>query len=304
MAEQAAKLVKEGKKLAKGGWFSGPDPEGASRKFEAAAKALRPLGPTYTPQLVEALELAASAHETCGSYHSAGKSLTAAAQALEKEEKREDEVAGLYARASGAHRMTDHHDLAAGLLVKAGQAVAATDPDLAYDYYGQAIAVFEEEGRAKFANDTVKKIQNDLLARNEIARAIEVMERHNKLYMTALDSFERYLYKNMLSIVVCLYHQGKYAEAAAKVSEYQRTANFTVSPECDTANAVMSAASEEDLAAAVASATVRHLDNRIARLAGKLQFSADAAAAQNASAEAFASAPETIEADDELADLR
>jgi hypothetical protein len=83
--------------------------------------------------------------------------------------------------------------------------VGEVDVPLAIELCSDACAVFEDEQRAMFANDTFKAAINYLVKKNKLKEAITMLQRQNKMYLMAIKTFESDLYKNLLSILVRLF---------------------------------------------------------------------------------------------------
>ena len=109
----------------------------------------------------------------------------------------------------------------AGTLIKAGELMLAFDAKGAMQMLDDACAVFEEENRGTFANDSFKKclaialkaerysfvlLASLQLVCYSFSDAIALMKRQNRVYQTVLDTFSDDLYKNLLSSTVSQLH--------------------------------------------------------------------------------------------------
>lgn len=280
--KKAQEAMKEGKKHASVSLLKWkPDYEKAIAKYNDAVKFYRLAGEPYVFKYAEALKEAANIYEKMESFHSAAKSYETAGTALEKYGLSEAKtVAESFELASRLYRMNQHPDKAATCLMKAGKAIGETDLNAAMTFFRDAVSVVEDEDRGVFSNEILKQITSFLLKKNQVQEAIDIMKRQCVLYEKKLETFQEYLNRNYLGLLVLYLHLGQYQKADEEMKQFMEVGSFIRSQECEAANALLTSIdnhSVEEFQKALKRQAFQFIDNEIAKLAKKLTFNEEVA---------------------------
>jgi len=163
-------------------------------------------------------------------------------------------------------------------MLKAATAIADTNLDEALRNCHDSCEIFKAQERIAFANEHFKKCVSLALQYDKFDFAMTMMKDHNAVYLKHGKEFENDVYKNILGIIVILFHQEKYQQAHDEFKMADNIASFNVSTEWQAGDCLFEAykkGSAEDLDAATKMSSFQYLPNRLARLARKLKFGKD-----------------------------
>jgi len=181
-------------------------------------------------------------------------------------------------RSAEFYRRNAQHDKAATLMLKAATTIADTNVDEALRNAQESCEIFKAEDRIAFANEHFKKCASLALQYDKLDVAMAMMKDHNAVYLKHSKDFEGDVYKNILGIIVILFHQGKYQQAHDEFKMADNVASFNTSNEWQAADCLFEAykkGSAEELDTATKMSSFQYLPNRLARLARKLKFGKD-----------------------------
>jgi len=276
--KEGDKYVAEARKAESTGIFKRkPDWETATNAWRNAVKAYQQAGDNAKFKYLDTLKYSAKAHENMDKgEHTAATHWEKAAN-LYIELKENKEACDCYKNAKRNFLLNNNPDTAAKMMIKAAQAIGDIDRDEAMECAKDACSIFEDADRMKLSDETFKKSINLALKLNRFPDAIELLKRQNKIYLE-LGTFDRDLYKNLLSILVIMFSIDKYADGENEFKTWDGVSNWARSDECEAADALIQAwrqGSAEEFAAAKKKNVFSYLDNEVSKLARKLELEAD-----------------------------
>jgi len=283
--KEGDKYVAEARKAESTGLFKRKaDWETATNAWRNAVKQYQLAGETAKFKYLDTLKYSAKAHENMdGGYHTAATNWEKAAQLL-SEFKENAESAECYKKASKDYLLNNNPDTAAKMMMKSAQVIGDSDKDAAIQALNDACSIFEDEDRAKLSDDTFKKSINLALKLNRYPDAIAFLKRQNKIYLN-LGTFDRDLYKNLLTIVVIYFSLDKYGTAEEEFKTWDGMSNFARSEECDTAESMIQAwkqGSPTEFNAVKKRNVFNFLDNEVTKLMRKIELDEDSKPATDA----------------------
>eukprot|EP01083_Nonionella_stella_P003332 9512_1 len=281
--EEGKKLLKQGHKLAKGGLFSKANPDEAEKAFEKARKKFRFMKP-MTQQSValylESLEAIASVRDTMGLNNSAASAMEEASRACQNaaDKKITNFVAKIpeyLQRGAYFYRLNNQYDLASRMIIKA--ATQQQDINTALTTLDLACDIQEEENRFKTCHEFYDASVKFCLENKRYKNALEFLDRQNKMYGKAPETYHKRIWRNILSKLIIQFHlkdvkmaQNMYYQG---VEEYGAVSKNDEHELCEQFLTVFSAADSEALEHMQQNSQLGiFLINSVARIAAKLNM--------------------------------
>jgi len=276
--KEGDKYVAEARKAESTGLFKRkPDWETATNAWRNAVKQYQLAGDNAKFKYLDTLKDSAKAHEMIdGGYHTAAQAWEKAGQML-AEMKETADAAECYKKASKDYLLNNNPDAAGKMMMKAAQSIGDSDKDAAISLLNDACTIFEDADRVKLSDETFKKSISLTLKLNRYPDAIEFLKRQNKIYLE-LGTFDRDLYKNLLTIVVIYFSIDKYSQAEEEFKTWDGMSNWARSDEYEAADGMIQAwrsGSLEEFTAIKKKNVFNYLDNEVTRMARKLELDVD-----------------------------
>jgi len=241
VSKRAHDAFKRGKKhVTKTFFHRRPDWEQGAREFREAVKYYKMAGEMFEEQLMEALQESSNAHRELpsGGLHTAGQDMEMAAEIFVKRSKESadakfvERAIKMYKDAANLYQANGELDRSAQVLIALAYLLEeCKQVDTALSVANDACAVFESGDRGMFSEDTFSKAVMFSLKADRVTEAISFIERQNAIFRKHVDTFERSLYKNLLSLIVLYFHLGDFKLAKQKIHEFQSVENFAASEE-------------------------------------------------------------------------
>jgi tetratricopeptide (TPR) repeat protein len=258
-----------------------PDWETAAREYREAVKMFQS---SNQDRHMAALLASIESHDKTDDWNTAAKHLETAGRLYDENLTSSPQKDGkknatrCWLQSADFYRRNGQHDKAATLMLKAATATAETSVDEALTILHNSCEIFKAEDRIAFANEHFKKCVSLALQYDKFDFALTMMKDHNAVYLKHGKEFESDVYKNLLGIVVILFHQEKYQQAHDEFKVADNIASFNTSSEWQAGDCLFEAykkGSAEDLDVATKMSSFQYLPNRLARLARKLKFGKD-----------------------------
>eukprot|EP00457_Paulinella_chromatophora_P008674 gb/GEZN01008715.1/.p1 GENE.gb/GEZN01008715.1/~~gb/GEZN01008715.1/.p1 ORF type:complete len:321 (-),score=81.41 gb/GEZN01008715.1/:409-1371(-) len=277
-AKQAEKHMKEANSKAKGGWLSKPDWESAAFSYNEAVKLYAGLGDQFKAPYIQALKGASEAYGISGSEHPAATNAEKAGDLLQTDEKGAAEAVELYKSACNHYVGNDNPDKGVGALFKAAKVAGQTDKKAAIELFREGLNLFVETKRGRFSDKSFKEATSWCVAAECFEGAEELLRMQNKMVVDQdlVDTFQKDMFKNHLSILILDFHRGRYDVAKEHYSEAIELDGFSSSAEGEAAEQLMAASrasSQEQLDKVKKHSQLKYLPAAFARVARTLEFS-------------------------------
>jgi len=266
--------------------FHSPEWEKAATVYRDTVKAYMKAGMTDKPEYIECLKESAIAHKNTSSFHQAAADMQKAAELLSKDQKDEKvmkEAINMFKEAGNMYRANESLEKGATMYIEAATR-CEKDADMCNGCLNEAVKVFEEAmGKNQFSESTFDKCIA-LCTRNERwVAAIDFMKRKVLMYQEHLQTFEQYIYKTYLAMMVLHFIREDYKTAAEELKEWETVANFQDNECWGLCQQMLQAyenGSPEELKKVMDSSQMKFLPNSIAKLAKKVKFRDDVVAQQ------------------------
>lgn len=284
--KKAEEAFKAGQKHASKGFFKKPDYDRAISCYKEAAKYWMIAGAAdeKNPQYLQMLEASAKANKELKAYHTAAQDLEKLGEMLGREEKRREDAVKYLKEAALLYQMKEAWERAANAYVLAAS-LFEKKPEAGLEFLDKACAVFEDNKVGALSEATFNKCINYCLKAELYTEAIGFLERESALFEQVVASaqagqdmsgYEKLLHRNVLSMVVIWFATGEYAKAVARFREWEGKAGFAGTPEWQVALGLVSAYERRDreqLALVLKADLLKYLNNQVARLVRRIQFS-------------------------------
>jgi tetratricopeptide (TPR) repeat protein len=239
-------------------------------------------------KLISCLKESALAHKELSSMHQAAQDMQKAAELAgkdQKDEKAQKESVEMFKQAGHYYRANSAHEKAASMFIEAANRLDKS-PDDAVGCLNEACKVYEEgDAKTQFSEATFNKCIAACVKMERWKDAVDFIKRENKIYDDHIQTFEQYLYKNYLSLMVLYFYREDYKTAQEEFKQWETMHRFADSELWGVCTAMLSAyenASAEELKTVMDHSQMKYLSPAIARLAKKVKFSEDTLAKQKA----------------------
>eukprot|EP00672_Neobodo_designis_P022146 CAMPEP_0174843144 /NCGR_PEP_ID=MMETSP1114-20130205/10340_1 /TAXON_ID=312471 /ORGANISM="Neobodo designis, Strain CCAP 1951/1" /LENGTH=305 /DNA_ID=CAMNT_0016077357 /DNA_START=93 /DNA_END=1010 /DNA_ORIENTATION=- len=243
-ADEAAKLLKEGKKASEKGFFKKPKWDDAADAFDKAAKIYMNVADVNGAK--EAATLAADAHAKAGNLFHAANTLDTFATFL-KNNNKEDECPKVYVQAARYYAMANKPQNQADALSKAAKCVPKEESASAIEWMQEGITALEDAERWHVIKDPYRALVTLQVRADKVAEAIQT----EKKYMAALAKadFPELAAKCGLEIVIMCLHLGDHVLAEREFQTMSAEGfGFPHSPEQKIAYELIDASEQRDAA--------------------------------------------------------
>jgi tetratricopeptide (TPR) repeat protein len=286
--KKAQDLHKQAQKYAAKTLLHSPEWDRAATAYRDALKAYMKADVRDGPVLVACLKESAQAHKNSTSLHQAAQDLQKAAELLSKDQKDEKaakESAQLYKEAGNIYRANEALEKSAQCYISAANGLEK-DVDEAINCINEACKVFEEAmGKNQFSEPTFDKCIAFCVKVERWKDVIGLMKRKCLMYQEHLDTFEQYLYKTYLAMMVVYFLREDYKTAADDFKQWEAVAKFQDSEIWGLCGEMLQAyenGSPEELKKCIDHSQMKFLPNSVARLVKKIKFRDDVVQAQKA----------------------
>jgi len=215
--KEAAALLKQGQKLAKGGMFSKKNPDDAEKMFEEARKKLRPIRPVTEEVaivLLPALEGLANARYEMNLFYGAAEILEEAARTVSSLRGENCPEAVGYLQQSAVYwRMNKQYEKASKTLQQAAIAAGTRDVDEGLKIFDQCLEIMEVENRFKTCHEFFDAAVKFAVENKRYSKAMEYLDRQIKQYERDIDQFIRRIHRNVCSTMIIYFHLKSVKEA-------------------------------------------------------------------------------------------
>ncbi|KAJ3235222.1 hypothetical protein HDU78_005293 [Chytriomyces hyalinus] len=283
--QQGMELMNQAAKyMDKKTWLGKPNPDLDSARPLYEQAALQFKNAKATDYAVDAHCKVAEIYRKQDALYLSAKQIEAAALILEKDKKPID-AAKLFKQASDQFVMYGSGEKGAEVLEKAARGLEAVNFDEALFYYSESCALYDVEDKPRSGIDTYGRFISFLVRNRRWPQAIETSERllalNRKLDMRI--NFN----KQALTTVIIVLLSGDSVEARKRLISYEEYPGFYDSQEGQISSELIECFENYDdvrLAEILKNATIRYLDNEIAKASQTLRIPGSGGGARTAAA--------------------